>query len=337
MGHLKATGMLLCLLMAAAGISCKHRTADNRYEGLDSALVQLYRQLEKHPKNADIHMRIADYYRLHMQADSALTHTLTAIRLDSNNAAYYVKLSDIYLILKDFDNCEEVLEKAIRIDKDYQEAYLNLAYLHFLFRRYDEATEVINRCLTLGDYNPKAYLIQGWIFRERGDTASAIRSYMKAVEQDAQYFEAYEELAHLYHVRHLPLAVEHYKNALKIRPDDILTRYNLAMFYQETMDNERAMEQYREILQREPDNRLALYNLGWIHLCRLGNYDEAVRYFTKVIEQDTSCVEAVYYRGIAFECKEDWRSARQDFAYTLHLDPTYEPSIEALNRLDSIQ
>ena len=334
MRHQQTTGLLLCLLMAEAGISCRHQTPDNRYEGLDSALVSLYQQMEKHPKNAELHMKIADYYRMHLLPDSALTHALTALRLDSTQSRYYVQISDIYLMQKDFDMCEEMLEKAIRLDKEQEEAYLKLAELHFMLRRYDEATEVIKRSLAMNEYNPKAHFIIGWIQREQGDTAAAIRSYMKAVDQNAQYFEAYEELAHLYHVRHNPLAVQHYKNALRIRPDDIQTQYNLAMFYQETGDDKQALEQYNHILQAVPDNRIVLYNIGWIHLTRLEDYGEAIRYFTRAIEQDTTYLEAVYNRGLSFECQGDYKSARQDFAYTLHLNPKYEPAIEALNRLD---
>ena len=337
MRQLQATGLLLCLLMAAAGISCRHSAADHRYEGLDTALVQLYKQLEKHPKDADLHMKLSDYYKERMLLDSALNHALISVRLDSNNADRYVQLSDIYLAMKETDLCEDMLEKAIRIDKNNGEAYLKLAELHFLFRRYDEADDVISKALALNDYNPKAHFIQGWILREQGDTSAAIRSYMKAVDQNSQYFEAYEELAHLYHVRHNPLAIQHYKNALRIRPNDIQTQYNMAMYYQETGDDRQALEQYNRILQVVPHNRIVLYNIGWIHLTRLEDYGEAIRYFTRAIEQDTTYLEAVYSRGISFECQGDYKSARQDFAYTLHLNPQYEPAIEALNRLDRKQ
>ena len=334
MRRLQATGLLLCLLMAAAGISCRHSAADHRYEGLDTALVQLYKQLEKHPKDADLHMKLSDYYKERMLLDSALNHALISVRLDSNNADRYVQLSDIYLAMKETDLCEDMLEKAIRIDKNNGEAYLKLAELHFLFRRYDEADDVISKALALNDYNPKAHFIQGWILREQGDTSAAIRSYMKAVDQNSQYFEAYEELAHLYHVRHNPLAIQHYKNALRIRPNDIQTQYNMAMYYQETGDDRQALEQYNRILQVVPHNRIVLYNIGWIHLTRLEDYGEAIRYFTMAIEQDTTYLEAVYNRGLSFEDQGDLKSARQDFAYTLRLNPQYEPAIEALNRLD---
>lgn len=331
---IKTVGLLLCTILTLAEMSCKHSASADKYAGMDTTLVRLYKQLEKHPKNAKLHMDIADYYMKHLLLDSALNHALASIRIDSNNAKHYVKLSDLYLSMKETDLCEDMLNKALRIDSKNNEAYLKLAELHFLFRRYDEAADVIAKTISLKDFNPKAHFIQGWIFREKGDTASAIRSYMKAVDQNSKYFEAYEELAHLYHTRHQTMAIDYYKNALRIKPDDIQTHYNLAMFYQETGDNERAISQYQQILQTEPDNRFALHNIGWIYLSRMEKFNEAIQFFTKAIDQDSTYLEAIYNRGLAFECIGNFQSARQDFAYSLHLDATYEPSIEALNRLD---
>ena len=334
---IRKCGLLLCIFLAFTGISCRHQASADKYAGMDTTLVRLYRQLEKHPRDAGLHMAVADYYREHLLLDSALNHALISIRLDSNNSEHYVKLSDLYLAMKATDLCEDMLGKALKLDDKNNEAYLKLAELHFLFRRYDEASDVIAKAISLNDFNPKAHFIQGWIFREEGDTASAIRCYMKAVDQNSEYFEAYEELAHLYHVRHNPLAIDHYKNALRIRPDDMQTQYNLAMFYQETGDDEHAVSQYQQMLLTDANNRFALHNIGWIYLSRMEKYDEAVQFFTKAINQDTTYIEAVYNRGLAFECIGDYPSARQDFAYSLHLDATYEPAIEALNRLDKKQ
>ncbi len=334
MKHIRTTGLLLCLLMAAAGISCKHSGTKNAYQGMDSTLVRLYKDLEKHPQKAETHMLIADYYRDHLLPDSALNHALAALRLDSNNSGYYVKLSDLYLSMKETEMCERVLEKALHIDPKNEEAYLKLAELHFLFQRYNEASDIIQKALQLNDYNPKAYFIQGWVYREQGDTAAAVRAYLKAAEQQVEYFEAYEELAHLYHLRHNPLAVDYYKNALRIRPDDPQTLYNLAMFYQETGEDELAIAQYQQLLKSDPDNKFVHHNMGWIYLTHKERYEDAVRCFTKAIAQDTTFLEAVYNRGLAFECMGDYASARQDFAYTLRLNGEYNPAIEGLNRLD---
>lgn len=319
---------LLCLSL----LSCHRQNAGT--PSMDEELARLYKEISKHPKDADRYMDLSDYFVRKNLLDSALNNALKAIRLDSGNAGNYVKLSDLYFAMKEMDLCEDMLNKALRLDDKNEEGYLKLAEFHFLHRRYEEAEDLLKKVLEINSYNPKAHFIRAWVYREQGDTVSAIRSYMSAVEQNAQYFEAYEELAHLYHLRHNPLAIEQYKNALRLRPEDVQTLYNLAMFYQETNDDQNAISQYKKILEIDPVNKFAMHNMGWIYMTRMERYDEAISCFTKAIEQDTTFVEAVYNRGLAFECKGNYNSARQDFSYVLHLDETYEPAIESLNRLD---
>ncbi len=327
----------LCVYALALGVAlsaCHRTTKTEKQENMEKELAGLYRELAKHPKDAAVHIQLSDYFVEKGLLDSALNYALKAVRLDSLNSTYYVKLSDLYLASKEIDLCEEMLMKSISLNNKEEEAYLKLAELHFLLKRYDEASEVLNRVLELNSFNPKAYFIRGWVMREQGDTAAAIRAYLKAADQNSNYFEAYEELAHLYHLRRNPLAVDQYRNALKVRPDDINTMYNLAMYYQETGDFDDAIAQYHNILSIDPVNKYALYNMGWIHLTQWERYDEAVAFFTRAISQDTTFVEAVYNRGLAFESKGDKSAARQDYSYALHLNQYYEPAMEGLDRLD---
>lgn len=325
---------ILLVCCALLPIACHRSAKTNSEEKLDPRLEQLYKELSKHPRVADNYIRLSDYFIGKGMLDSSLNYTLKAIRFDSLNASYYVRLSDIYLASQETDLCEDMLMKAIRVDSKAEEAYLKLAELHFLMKRYSESLDVLSRVLELNSYNPKAYFIRGWVMREQGDTAAAIRAYLKAADQNSEYFEAYEELAHLYHLRHNPLAIDQYRNALKVRPDDIQTMYNLAMYYQETGDFDNAISQYNNILSIDPVNKHVLHNIGWIFMTQREQYEEAVAFFTKAISQDTTFVEAVYNRGLAFEMMGNKSSARQDYSYALHLNQYYEPALEGLNRLD---
>lgn len=329
--------IILCFLAAFLILtSCKDK-ARTESPDIEPELSDLRKQIRKHPRDASLYMSLSDYFVKKRILDSALNNALKAIRLDSNNSEFYVKLSDLYFTTEEMDLCEDMLNKSICLDGKNKEAYLKLAELHFLFKRYEESMEAINKVLEINSYNPKAYFIKGWINREQGDTALAIRSYMTAVDQNSQYFEAYEELAHLYHLKHNPLAIEHYKNALKIKPNDTQNIYNLGMFYQEMEDYKKALLQYERILEIDPSNKYAMHNMGWIYLNHLAKYDEAISCFTKALEQDTSFLEAVFNRGLSFEHQGNYRSARQDYSYVLHLDPNYTPAIESLNRLDAEQ
>jgi tetratricopeptide (TPR) repeat protein len=300
-------------------------------------LAKIYKAIEKDPNNVNLYLDLSKYYVGVKQLDSALNNALTALRLDTANSNVYVVVSDVYFAMGNVENTEEMLEKAIALDPKNNEACLKLSELYFLLKEYKQSETILTKAIQETAYNPRAYHILAWNYREKGDTVLAIRNYLNAVEQDPDYFDAYMELGILYHCRHNPLAINSYNNALNVQPNNTQALYNLAMFYQETGEYEKALEKYRMILQIDEQNKFALHNMGWVYLMGLDKFEEAVVFFTKAIEQDTAYIEAIYNRGLSFEQLKKYDNARQDYMYSLKLENNYPLAIEGLNRLDKLQ
>ena len=77
---------------------------------------------------------------------------------------------------------------------------------------------------------------------------------------------------------------DHYEKALKIKPDYIHARYNLANAFAEARNFDEAMTQYSEVLRLNPDMTQAHNNFGVI-LAKQGHYEQAVMHFQKVLER----------------------------------------------------
>ena len=330
---------ILWLIAVVIGIffACSNQQKEQKYASMPEEIVKIYKEIEKNPRNANLYLELARYYTDMRVLDSALNNALISIRLAPNNSDMYVVVSDIYLLMQYIDNAEEMLEKALALDNKNNEAYLRLAELHFLREDYINAEEILVKAIQLQTHNPKAYFILARNYQQKGDTLRAIRGYLAAAEQDPDYFDAYLELGVLYHNRHNRLAVDYYNNALNVQPDNTQVLYNLAMFYQETRDYDRALEKYRMLLQIEPHHRNALHNMGWIYLVGQDKFEEAIVFFTKAIEQDTTYVEAVYNRGYCFEQLKRYDHARQDYMYSLRLVNNFPLAIDGLNRLDKVK
>ena len=327
----------LIALVIGLFFACSNKKREQQYASMPDELVKIYKEIEKNPRNANLYLDLSKYYTAVGQLDSALNNALISIRLDPNNSEMYIVVSDIYLLMQYFDNAEEMLEKAIALDNKNNEAYLKLAELYCLRENHKQTEEVLIKAIQLQTHNPKAYYILGKNNQKKGDTLSAIRSYLVAAEQDPDYFDAYLELGILYHQKHNRLAIDYYNNALNVEPNNVQVLYNLAMFYQETEDYDRALEKYRMILQIEPNHRNALHNMGWVYLVGQDKFEEAVVFFTKAIEQDTTYVEAIYNRGYCFEQLKRYDNARQDYMYSLQLVNNFPLAIDGLNRLDRLK
>ena len=325
------------IIISFVFVCCTQKQKEVSVEAMPEELAAIYKEVKANPKKAEPYMKLSTYYARTGQLDSALNNALVAVRMDSTNSNAYIVLSDAYFASRNIDASEEMLKRAISLDNKNNDAYLKLGELYFLLKDYKSSKEILAKAIQQETYNPKAYFIMGWNYRDEGDTALAIRNYLIAADQNSDYFDAYMELGFLYHQRHNPLAINYYNNALNVQPNNIQALYNLAMFYQETEDYEKALEKYRMILQIDQKNKLALHNMGWIYLTAEEKYEEAVAFLTKAIEIDPNYIEAIYNRGLSSELLGEYGNARQDYMYALKLVNNYPLAIEGLNRLDQMK
>ena len=93
-------------------------------------------------------------------------------------------------------------------------------------------------------------------------------------------------------------AVAYYGKAIRIRPRDANTHFNLGSALAGMGDMEGAMAQYRETLVIEPDHVAALSNLGFT-LAGQGKLDEAIPLYRRALAKDPDNVTALVNLGAA--------------------------------------
>lgn len=128
------------------------------------------------------------------------------------------------------------------------------------------------------------------------------------------------------------LAVDYYKNAIRIQPKSVEAWYGLGKYYQDIGDWNNAIKTYDQLLLFD-NNKNALYNIGVIYLVGTKAYNKAVEYFTAAINADPKYTEAYYGRGVTYQTMGDNKKAAADFQACLSINPDYQPAITALNKL----
>ena len=328
----------ICLLafLSLITFSCKD-SVDKKYQGMPKELVSLCKLIDDNPNDPDAYFKRASYYYNKGFIEEALSDALQSVKLNSKNAGYYILLSDIYFAKKETDLTEEMLQKAIAIDSKNNEARLKLAELYFHLKMLDECNKTLDEAIALKPHNPKAHLIRAFALKDVKDTTGYLRMLQLVIDQDPKEKKAYLELGYYYQQKLNPIAVNYYQNALQVDPNDIEINYNLAKLYQDLGDKDNAILQYKILLQIDPDNANALNNLGYVYLVFEDKYDQAISCFTKAIEVDSTFVNAICNRGIAFTFLKQYDDARQDFLYCRKINPDFMPAIDELNKLDKIK
>jgi Tfp pilus assembly protein PilF len=194
----------------------------------------------------------------------------------------------------------------------------------------------LDKILLKNNLNAQAYELYGTTYYlEQGDTVKAISALNRAIEIDDNLYEAYLTLAFLYDLRSNPVAIDYYKNAIRISPNNPYPQFRLAFYLQEKSGKiDEAMEMYDAILEKHPQYYYALYNKGYIYLVYQGSPHTAIDYFRQAAEfSDRTTPEALFNVAYCLELMDNKKEARRMYQQILEVFHDYEPAIKAQRRV----
>ncbi|HRZ27069.1 MAG TPA: tetratricopeptide repeat protein [Spirochaetota bacterium] len=199
--------------------------------------------------------------------------------------------------------------------ESYAKGYLNDAVAEF--------NEVLESDSTDKD-KAIALTYLGMISDDRGKYRDAIEFYNRALTYDSENPEIYKNLALAYrHNKEYDQAIESAKKSISLRGNDVNTRLLLGNIYFEMNRYEDAINQYRRALDIEPDNPSVLYNLG-AALMKQGDELSALEYFKKAGASDRigEIAYKAYSRlGVVYTERRVWDLAEKYLKLAVSLRP----------------
>jgi tetratricopeptide (TPR) repeat protein len=115
-------------------------------------------------------------------------------------------------------------------------------------------------------------------------------------------------------------AVAEYRQALRIRPDDLPASNNLAATLAELGKEDEALEVYADILRKDPNNVMTHNNLGLIFL-QQGKFDEAIAHFKRALKLQPELAAAYDNLGTALASSGKPGDAALCFQKAIRLQP----------------
>ena len=117
-------------------------------------------------------------------------------------------------------------------------------------------------------------------------------------------------------------AIDLYQRALKIDPDFVLARYDLAVTYRGLGEVDKAIAEYEKVLRINPKFPEALSNLGGQYF-RKGDVKQAVAHFRRAIEVYPNFIQALSNLGAALNKLGQSKQALPHLKKALSLDPEF--------------
>ncbi|MBR4738972.1 MAG: tetratricopeptide repeat protein [Bacteroidales bacterium] len=292
---------LLTALLALALVGCKQGSTD--FDNLtDSEKLEILDiRLERHPKDAEALADRATVLFNLGRTNEALADINKAVSLAPDKVDYRLQQADLYFASGNVENSYKALAEAERLDPESNEVQLKMGEVTFYSRDYDRSLKCLTNVTEREPDNRTALFMKGFIYKEMGDTASAVTLFRRVCDLYPDYAPAFEELGVLYATRNNPLALEYLQTAIRIDPNNTNTRYALAMYHQENGDMEQAEALYRNILDLNPNSADAWHNLGYIELTHYHDYERAAAYFDSALAINPQMENANANKSLAQE------------------------------------
>ena len=330
---LQSYALTVFILLSSCGE--RNRPKSDSTEAQDPVLESLNKKIQSNPNDASLYYQRADYLLANGQLPDALINFMTSSNLDSTNVDTWSKLSDVYMLMDNYIEAENAMIQVLKLSPDNEDALLKLAKYYLIFFNYEDAKTYIDRALSKNNLNAQAYELYGTYHLEQGDTARAVASFNRAVEIDDNLYDSYLALALLYDLRNNPVAMDYYKNAIRVRPNSLHAQYKLAYHLQEKAGRiDEAMAMYDAMLEKDPQYYYALYNKGYIYLVYKRDPRTALDYFSQAVEfSDRTTPDALYNMAYCLELLDNKKEARQIYKQILEVFHDYQLAIEGQRRV----
>jgi len=232
-------------------------------------------------------------------------------------------LGDSWLALSQFDKAKESYDKAVAIDPNVPNLYADLAFIAHKQDNLDNAVINYEKALSLkSEPKWKKALAHTYWSNQQEDEAIVAFESIDEYAISAYIFQSQNELLK---------AVEDYKKAIEINPNDHKSRFNLAQIYYSLGQNENAKNEYEELLQEKPNDTEVIFLLASLRQ-EMGDHGVAIKYYKDLLdnylvledpnqtptENEKLFKNNVQYNlGIAYKMEQDLESAESSFEQLL--------------------
>lgn len=231
----------------------------------------------------------------------------------------------------------KVLNQTLEIHPDTTHLLLLHAQMNMLVEQYDEALISAENVLKLEPFNTEGLFMKGLTLKYMGDTIGALGNFQTAIELDADFSDAYMQLATIFAHNKEKIALQYYDNVLRIDSTSYEGLFGKAQFYHQnyTVDNGMlalAKEAYENTIINHPQVPEAAFNYAMLYM-EERDYVQAHHFFDVATKYDPTFGDAYYFKGVASEKMGDTKSALIDYRNAASNNDRFGRAAAALKRL----
>lgn len=179
----------------------------------------------------------------------------------------------------------------------------------------------------------KALFQKAYEFSEKQDFKNAEKYYLKALKEDPNFVEVYDNLGRLYRrIGKYDKAISNYKKSLELYPKGIMAHQNLAVVYAIKKEYDKAIIEYKEIIKLSPDNAEGYFGLANSYMM-LSKFDLAAKNAERTVEiykktNSHYLNEGYYLTGLIYYYWGNNKKAKENLILAKENGAKIEPKLE---------
>jgi len=224
------------------------------------------------------------------------------VKLRPEEGEPYLCLGRCYYQLSDYTNSYNNYSRALQLMPGDPQALYGLGLNLLRQKNFKEAAEFMEKALASGLVSKEAFFELGSAYEELQAYGQAAGYYLKYVESQPDHvWNGWFKLAQAYQKNsEIEKAIEAYRQALKLRPEDINSNYNLALLLTANKQYPEAEQAYKKLIELNSRDALFYYNQIIQMYDQAGQYEQALESVKKIIELNPKSEVAVYNLGIMY-------------------------------------
>lgn len=291
-------------------------------EGYEKGMETFERALKVKPNYAPVYLSMAVFQSSRGKVTQAITSYSNAIKFNPELLETRHKLGVLLLSERRWSEARDQFGLAVKKDPDNASSRFYLGRAAFGQKDYKGALEEFRKAVSLrgGDY-PEAYMNMGRAHSAMGDMPMAIQAYQDALKLRPDYHEAWYNMGLVYlRQKKMDDAIKSFKTAVEHSPSFLNAWFNLGVAYARAGEEASSIKAYKRALLINPDHKQAMLNLA-VRYAKGGQFQDAIRLYKDVLVQDESYSSAWLNLGIAYFKSGDNLSAGEALERAMELEP----------------
>jgi tetratricopeptide (TPR) repeat protein len=303
-------------------IAAAYGTALFSADSIDAAIVRISTASVLNPDNPVLHVALGDAYMKQNVTALAITNYQKAIELDPRNFATRFKLAQAFEKERKWNDAVREYREVQRIDSTQAESYLQEGAIWFRAKRYKEAIAPLRTFIRSNPRSFEAHAMIAESMVEAKDPEAASFAH-RAIDLDSSSANIWRIYFYaLVDSKDFVLAEQALAGLQRRGALEAGDYLKLGLLYFNLNREDEALKWYLKAIEADSSNCDPYFNIGTLYMKRQ-DYANAAAMFDKKTQCDSRSLSAYLNAGICYLTLKDFPAARSRLSRVVELKPDY--------------